>query len=118
MIDLYATQGFNPRRSSRAPGSSATLCYSLLLTRASLASDRIAKRPICLLGLLDEQCAVGSGTDAATLSNFHATFGGGGKKYAAYEKPRKSADRTFVLSHFAGEVIYSIEGTSVRPTRE
>ena len=31
-------------------------------------------------------------------------------RYAAYEKPRKSADRTFVLSHFAGEVIYSIEG--------
>ena len=54
---------------------------------------------------------MGSGTDAATLSNFHATFGGGGKKYTAYEKPRKSADRTFVLSHFAGEVIYSIEGT-------
>ena len=73
--------------------------------------DLIAKRPICLLGLLDEQCAVGSGTDAGCLSNFHATFGGGGNMYAAYEKPRKSADRTFVLSHFAGEVIYSIEGT-------
>ena len=78
---------------------------------------RIAKRPICLLGLLDEQCAVGSGTDAATLSNFHATFGGGGKKYTAYEKPRKSADRTFVLSHFAGEVIYSIEGTWVQVSK-
>mgnify|MGYP005711105107 FL=1 len=93
------------------PDDQAGLQTALLLTRVSLALDRIAKRPICLLGLLDEQCAVGSGTDAATLSNFHATFGGGGKKYTAYEKPRKSADRTFVLSHFAGEVIYSIEGT-------
>ena len=33
-----------------------------------------------------------------------------GKKYAAYETPKKSADRTFVLTHFAGEVVYTIEG--------
>ena len=72
--------------------------------------DLIAKRPICLLGLLDEQCAVGSGTDAGALSNFHSTFGGSSKKYAAYGKPKRSADKTFVLSHFAGEVIYTIEG--------
>jgi len=72
--------------------------------------DLIAKRPICLLGLLDEQCAVGSGTDAGALSNFHSTFGGSSKKYAAYGKPKRSADKTFALSHFAGEVIYTIEG--------
>ena len=52
--------------------------------------DLIAKRPICLLGLLDEQCAVGSGTDAGCLSNFHATFGGGGKMYAAARRRPRS----------------------------
>jgi len=52
--------------------------------------DLIAKRPICLLGLLDEQCAVGSGTDAGCLSNFHATFGGGGKMYAAARRRARS----------------------------
>ena len=31
-------------------------------------------------------------------------------RYKAYIKPKKSADRTFVLAHYAGEVVYAIEG--------
>ena len=71
--------------------------------------DLIAKRPVCVLGLLDEGCSVGGGTDKGVLENCHSTFGQGAK-YKAYIKPKKSSDRTFVLSHYAGEVIYTIEG--------
>jgi hypothetical protein len=71
--------------------------------------DLIAKRPVCVLGLLDEGSATGSGKDSSVLENCHSTFGQGGK-YKAYIKPKKSADRTFVLSHYAGEVVYTIEG--------
>merc|ERR1719310_1678761 len=70
--------------------------------------DLIAKRPICVLGLLDEGCATGSGKDSNVLDNMHATFAQ--PKYKAYTKPKKSSDRTFVLSHYAGEVVYTIEG--------
>ena len=70
--------------------------------------DLIAKRPVCILGLLDEGCATGSGKDSSVLENYHSTFTQA--KYKAYIKPKKSADRTFVLSHYAGEVIYTIEG--------
>ena len=70
--------------------------------------DLIAKRPVCILGLLDEGCATGSGKDSSVLENYHSTFTQA--KYKAYIKPKKSADRTFVLSHYAGEVVYTIEG--------
>ena len=70
--------------------------------------DLISKRPICLLGLLDEGGQTGSGKDSAVLDNFHATFTQA--KYKAYVKPKKSSDRTFVLNHYAGEVVYMIEG--------
>ena len=43
--------------------------------------------------------------DSSVLENFHATFGQAGQpKYKAYIKPKKSADRSFVLNHYAGEV--------------
>ena len=87
--------------------------------------DLIAKRPICVLGLLDEGCATGSGKvrtdercvasdgalktcyfvvakDSSVLENLHTTFGQ--PKYKAYIRPKKSADRSFVLNHYAGEV--------------
>ena len=70
--------------------------------------DLISKRPICVLGLLDEGCATGAGKDSSVLENLHATFGQ--PKFKAYIKPKKSADRTFILNHYAGEVIYTIEG--------
>lgn len=42
------------------------------------------------------------------LENFHTTFGQ--PKYKAYIKPKKAGDRSFVIDHYAGEVIYMIEG--------
>ena len=53
--------------------------------------DLIAKRPICVLGLLDEGCATGSGKDSTVLDNMHATFAQ--PKYKAYTKPKKSSAR-------------------------
>jgi len=70
--------------------------------------DLIVKRPTCILSLLDEACKTGSGKDQNVLENYHATFGTA--KYKAYIKPKKSSDRTFVLNHYAGEVVYTIEG--------
>ena len=70
--------------------------------------DLIVKRPICILGLLDEGCQTGSGKDSAVLENLHATFAQ--PKYKNYTKPKRSSDRTFVLSHYAGEVTYTVEG--------
>ena len=72
--------------------------------------DLIAKRPVCVLGLLDEGSATGSGTDKGVLENCHSTFAQNATKYKAYIKPKKSSDRTFVINHYAGEVIYTIEG--------
>ena len=72
--------------------------------------DLIAKRPVCVLGLLDEGSATGSGKDSSVLENCHSTFGQNNQKYKSYIKPKKSADRTFVINHYAGEVIYTIEG--------
>lgn len=42
------------------------------------------------------------------LENLHTTFGQ--PKYKAYVKPKKSADRSFVIDHYAGEVVYMIDG--------
>jgi len=70
--------------------------------------DLIAKRPVCVLGILDEGCATGSGKDQSVLENLHTTFGQ--PKYKAYVKPKKSADRSFVIDHYAGEVVYMIDG--------
>ena len=64
--------------------------------------DLIQKRPHCVFGLLDEGCQLGSATDGGVLGNFHGAFD---KKHKAYEKPKKSADRTFVITHYAGPVI-------------
>jgi len=74
--------------------------------------DLIAKRPLCILGLLDEGCTTGSGKDSSVLENCHSTFGSEAKnaKYKAYMKPKKASDKTFIVSHYAGEVIYTIEG--------
>jgi hypothetical protein len=72
--------------------------------------DIVAKRPVCVLGLLDEGCATGSGNDKSVLQNMHQTFGGNVAKYKSYITPKKSADRTFVIEHYAGQVVYTIEG--------
>lgn len=70
--------------------------------------DLIAKRPICVLGIIDEGCATGSGKDSSVIENLHSTFSQ--PKYKAYIKPKKAGDRSFVIQHYAGEVTYMIEG--------
>ena len=72
--------------------------------------DLISKRPHCVYGLLDEGCATGSGTDSSVLGMFHSSFTDSKGKHKSYIKPKKASDRTFVLVHYAGEVVYTIEG--------
>jgi myosin heavy subunit len=62
--------------------------------------DLISKRPRCILGQLDE-AGTASTTDTALLQNLHQAFTG---KARAYVKPKRSADRTFAVNHYAGEV--------------
>merc|ERR1719502_354748 len=71
--------------------------------------DLIAKRPVCIYGLLDEGCATGSGTDASVLANYNGVFKDP-KKHKSYIKPKKSADKCFCVAHYAGEVTYDITG--------
>jgi len=71
--------------------------------------DLISKRPVCLYGLLDEGCASGAGTDSSVLQNFNGVFKDP-KKHKSYIKPKKSADKCFIVSHYAGEVAYDITG--------
>ena len=77
--------------------------------RAASNADLIAKRPVCVYGLLDEGCASGSGTDSAVLSNYNGVFKDP-KKHKAYIRPKKSADKSFIIAHYAGEVCYEITG--------
>ena len=65
--------------------------------------DLISKRPVCILGLLDEGCATGSATDATVILNFHGAFKDP-KKHKAYKTPKKSPDKCFCIIHYAGEV--------------
>ena len=71
--------------------------------------DLIAKRPVCVYGLLDEGCSSGAGTDSSVLSNFNGVFKDP-KKHKSYIKPKKSADKCFCIAHYAGEVTYDITG--------
>jgi len=71
--------------------------------------DLISKRPVCVYGLLDEGCSTGSGTDASVLSNYNGVFKDP-KKHKSYIRPKKSADKCFIIAHYAGEVTYDITG--------
>ena len=71
--------------------------------------DLISKRPVCILGLLDEGCSTGSATDATVILNFHGAFKDP-KKHKNFKTPKKSPDKCFVVIHYAGEVIYTIDG--------
>ena len=68
--------------------------------------DLIAKRPICILGLLDEGCSTGAGKDDSVLENFHSTFAN--PKYKMYEKPNGRGK--FGITHYAGMVYYTMDG--------
>ena len=69
--------------------------------------DLITKRPVCILGLLDEACVNAASTDASFIQNMHQEFP---KKYKAYIKPKLAFDKNFGVSHYAGDVTYSVEG--------
>ena len=43
------------------------------------------------------------------LSNFNGVFKDP-KKHKAYIRPKKSADKSFIINHYAGEVTYDITG--------
>ena len=70
--------------------------------------DLIAKRPMCILGQLDEACTNQAATDASLLQNLHSAFGSKRAAAKAYVVPKKSADRTFAIVHYAGEVVYTV----------
>ena len=70
--------------------------------------DLISKRPRCILGLLDESSQTNS-TDGAFVRGMHDTFTKPEFKGHGYIQPKKDADRTFVVSHYAGEVVYTAE---------
>lgn len=57
-----------------------------------------------LISLLDEECKFPKGTDKTFLEKIHANFGNG--KHPFYEQPRRS-HTTFIIKHYAGEVIVS-----------
>lgn len=72
--------------------------------------DLIAKRPMCILGQLDEACTNQASTDKSLLQNLHSVFGAKKTGAKSYVVPKRSADRTFAIVHYAGEVVYAIEG--------
>ena len=49
-------------------------------------------------------------TDASVLLNMHGVFATSKPQYRAYTKPKKGGDRCFQITHYAGDVIYAIEG--------
>ncbi|KAJ3056440.1 cytochrome c oxidase subunit 1 [Rhizophlyctis rosea] len=67
--------------------------------------DLISKKPLGLLSLLDEESNFPKSTDQTCLNKFHQTH----EKNGCYVKP-KTAKMIFGVRHYAGEVIYQIEG--------
>jgi myosin heavy subunit len=73
--------------------------------------ELIAKWPTCLMGMLDDACKTGAGTDEKVLGSFHETFASSASRVTAkvkagYVKPKLGADRTFGVVHYAGKVTY------------
>ncbi|KAJ3044171.1 Unconventional myosin-VIIb [Rhizophlyctis rosea] len=67
--------------------------------------DLISKKPLGLLSLLDEESNFPKASDQTCLEKFHKTH----EKDACYVKP-KQAKAVFGVRHYAGEVVYQIEG--------
>ncbi|EGD77448.1 myosin IB [Salpingoeca rosetta] len=66
-----------------------------------------------MIAVLDEQCAIAGGTDAAFLANLDRSF----KSHARYSSfQTDSSDtscersRDFRIRHFAGDVVYTVDG--------
>eukprot|EP01038_Epipyxis_sp_PR26KG_P011898 gene11898-15921_t len=70
--------------------------------------DLIAKKPLGLLIILEEQGMLnrGHGDDGALVSSFNSNHD---KKSSAYEKAR-FGNETFTIKHFAGDVTYIVAG--------
>ncbi|KAK3255389.1 hypothetical protein CYMTET_35425, partial [Cymbomonas tetramitiformis] len=58
-----------------------------------------------IMGLLDEGCRINS-TDEFVVQSFHAAF----RSHACYEEPKRNSAADFVVKHYAGPVIYTIDG--------
>mmetsp|Transcript_20530 Transcript_20530/g.43017 ORF Transcript_20530/g.43017 Transcript_20530/m.43017 type:complete len:1459 (-) Transcript_20530:62-4438(-) len=71
--------------------------------------DLIEKKPSGLLPLLDEICVLNrkTDTDMTYLTTLNNTHRGKTKHYGV---SRFAGNNTFIVKHFAGDVIYSVEG--------
>lgn len=65
----------------------------------------IESRPLGVLSLLEEECQFPKGTDSTWLQKMSATL----TNHPCYEMPRIN-DKAFIIKHFAGDVIYKIDG--------
>lgn len=74
--------------------------------------DLIAKRPNCVLAKVDEASSMATGTDETAIMAMHDAFEG--NAFAPYTKPKKASQINFIISHYAGEVIYTITGCNYR----
>ena len=65
----------------------------------------IVTTPLSIMSLLDEECALGNGTDEAFCQKAISTF----EKLPNFDYP-KTQRGAFVVRHYAGDVKYTIEG--------
>lgn len=66
-----------------------------------------------MIALLDEQCRIAGGSDAAFLSNLDSVFAKH-RHYRSYQTPDSDMQcrrqRDFRICHFAGDVVYTTTG--------
>jgi len=71
----------------------------------------IAEMPMNVLALVDEESKFPKGSDESLLEKLH---GNHGKTVGIYKKPKSSNEARFGVHHFAGLVMYDIEGFLTR----
>lgn len=80
-------------------------------TDNTVCLELIEKPPLCVIKMLDEECKVPKGSDKSLLEKLHALD--------THPHYIKGSDRTmwdvqFGIKHFAGEVMYQIDGFLVK----